>query len=230
MAGTESRVEGTETALWDWSEFLGARVDAHLDNGSYYDSPSYDPLWAEAVRLNVSIYLHPTYPVPEDVFDGGEGLYAPSIEGEYTEVQAAQLGMGGWGWHEKTGFGLLRLYLGGVFDRFPELKVILGHMGELVPYYLWRIDQNLSRNRTLRFTDVYKRNLYVTTSGIFSLDPMATLLRVTDHKRIMYSVDWPFSKNEDGAAFMRALRNSSMVNGEEFSDIAFRNAERLLGI
>lgn len=210
--------------------FVGALVDAHLSNGSFYDGRAYDPLWAMAVQLNVPVYLHPTYPDPADVVDVGEGLYAPSTEGEYDEYYAAQLGMGAWGWHERTGLGFLRLYLGGAFERFPALQVILGHMGELVPYFLSRTDHVLSVNQTLQFKDVYARNVYVTTSGIFSLDPMATLLRVTDHKRIMYSVDWPFSRNEDGAAFMKALRDSGMVNEEEFSDISYRNVERLVGM
>lgn len=210
--------------------FVGALVDAHPSNGSFYDGPAYDPLWAEAVQLNVPIYLHPTYPDLADVVAIGKGLYAPSVEGEYSRYQAATLGMGAWGWHERAGLGFLRLYLGGVFERFPALQVILGHMGELVPYFLSRTDHNLSVNRTLRFEDVYTRNVYITTSGIFSLDPMATVLRVTDHKRIMYSVDWPFSKNDDGAAFMQALRESGMVTEEEFRGIAFRNAERLVGL
>jgi predicted TIM-barrel fold metal-dependent hydrolase len=210
--------------------FVGALVDAHLSNGSFYDSPAYDPLWAEAVQLNVPIYLHPTYPDVADIVAVGKGLYAPSAKGEYDGYHAVALGMSAWAWHERAGLGFLRLYLGGVFERFPGLQVILGHMGELVPYFLSRTDQYLSVNRTLRLKDVYARNVYITTSGIFSLDPMATVLRATGHKRIMYSVDWPFSRNEDGAAFMQALRDGGMVNEEEFKDIAFRNAERLVGL
>lgn len=209
-------------------EFVGALVDAHLPNGSFYDGPAYDVLWAEAVRLDVPIYLHPTYPFVSDVVDVGYGLYAPSVIGEYDVLSAGNLGTAAWGWHERTGLGFLRLYLGDVFERFPALQIVLGHMGELVPYYLSRVDTMLSGNRKLKFKDVYARNVYVTTSGIFSVDPMATLLRVTDNKRVMYSVDHPFAKNEIGAAFMAALRNSGLVSEEVFADIAYRNAERLL--
>lgn len=210
--------------------FVGALVDAKLANGSFYDGRTYDPLWAAFVQLGVPITLHPTYPFEKDVFGVGGGLYAPALPGEYETRAAGALGTVAWGWHEQTGMEFLRLYLGGVFDRFPDLHVVLGHMGEIVPYMLSRAGDWLNRNRTLRVQDAYARNIYVTTSGMFSLDPMATLLRNTNRSRIIYSVDWPLSRNEDGAAFMKALKESGMVTADEFENIAYRNAERLLGL
>ncbi|KAL1639120.1 hypothetical protein SLS58_008207 [Diplodia intermedia] len=210
--------------------FVGALVDAHLPDGQTYDGPAYDALWAAAVALDVPVYLHPTTPEPADVFDAGEGLYAPAVAGEYSAYHAASLGTWAWGWHERTGLSFIKLYLGGVFDRFPQLQVVLGHMGEMVPFFLVRTDRILSVNRTRTFREVYDGNVYVTTSGMFSLDPMTTVLRTTDNERIMYSVDWPFEFNENGTDFMTALRASGLVSEEEFENIAIGNAKRLLRI
>ncbi|KAK7908964.1 hypothetical protein PG985_014842 [Apiospora marii] len=210
--------------------FVGALVDAHLANESYYDGPAHDPLWAAAVALDVPIYLHPTYPSLRDILAAGSGLYAPAVEDEWTTGQAAAFGTPAWGWHERAGFGFLRLYLGGAFERHRDLQVILGHMGELVPYSLWRSDLYLSRGRNRTLTEVWASNVYVTTSGVFSLDPVATLVRNTDRGRVLYSVDYPFARNEDGAAFMAGLRDSGLVTQAEFDQVAYQNAARLLKI
>jgi predicted TIM-barrel fold metal-dependent hydrolase len=210
--------------------FVGALVDVHLKNGSFYDGREYDSLWAAFVQLGVPVYLHPNYPLASDVFDIGKGVYAPTDEGEYEPRLAAALGTVAWGWHERTSLAFLRLYVAGVFDRFPALQIILGHMGEIVPYMLARSGSVLNGNRTHRIEDVYARNIYITTSGMFSLDPMATVLRNTKRSRIMYSVDWPLSSNENGTAFMNALWGSGMVTEEEFEDVSYRNAGRLLKV
>ncbi|KAK7937245.1 uncharacterized protein PG986_014113 [Apiospora aurea] len=105
-----------------------------------------------------------------------------------------------------------------------------GHMGELVPYYLWRSDLFLSPGLSRTLDQVYAGNAYVTTSGIFSLDPVAALVRNTNRTRILYSVDYPFAGNEDGAAFMAALRNSGLVSQAEFVQVAYQNAAELLKI
>ncbi|KAF4544333.1 2-amino-3-carboxymuconate-6-semialdehyde decarboxylase [Lasiodiplodia theobromae] len=210
--------------------FVGALVDALLPNRQAYDAPAYDELWEVAVKLDVPIYLHPTPPNPDEVFDVGAGLYAPAVPGEYSEYEAASLGTWAWGWHERVGLSFIKMYLGGVFERFPGLQVVLGHMGELVPFFLDRTDRKVSGNRSVTFREVWGCNVYVTTSGMFSLDPMTTVLRTTDTKRIMYSVDWPLEFNEDGTKFMAELRSSGLVSEKEFEDIAFKNAKRLLRI
>jgi predicted TIM-barrel fold metal-dependent hydrolase len=214
-------------------KFVGALVDALVvqpDGGlGFFEGPEYDLLWAVAVKYNVPIYLHPTYPPLDDILSAGQGkLYAPMVPGGYSDQHAVSLGTLAWGWHERTALSFLRLYLGGVFNRFPRLQIVLGHMGEMLPYYLWRADKYLSINQTVRLREVYDNNVYVTTSGIFSLEPMETLLNVTNTSRVIYSVDWPFAKNEDGKAFMQTLRTSGLVSESQFEDIAFGNAKRLL--
>jgi predicted TIM-barrel fold metal-dependent hydrolase len=167
--------------------FVGALVDSHLLNDTFYDSPNFDPLWATLERLEVPIYLHPTYPRIQEV-NGTGGLYTPDNK-VYSEPIASVLGTAGWGWHSDCGLQFLRLWLAGVFDRYPGLKVVLGHMGEMLPYMLARTDFVLGATKPAGATipETYAKNIWVTTSGFFSLDPFSTLLRTTSVDRIMVS-------------------------------------------
>ncbi|KAK1989130.1 hypothetical protein LZ30DRAFT_744581 [Colletotrichum cereale] len=213
--------------------FVGALVPNHLDDGSFFDAPRFDPLWAAAEELDVPVYLHPAFPPADESrvnFEGGDA-YGPAV--------AAALGAWGWGWHARTGLHLLRLFAAGVFDRFPRLQVVLGHMGEMLPFMLDRVvrlsadwpaapegQEGGNRGRGLRA--VWDANVWVTTSGMFSLAPMACLLRETRAERVVFSVDYPFSGNGDGREFMDELRASGLVSEAEWEGIAWRNVKRLL--
>ena len=220
--------------------FLGALIDNHLDNGTFYDGPAYNVFWAKAQELDVPIYLHPTVPDSDSVFNINEGRYAPSgIPGDevtynYPLDEAASLATGAWGWHIDVGSHFLRLYAAGVFDAFPRLKLVLGHMGEGVPFMLERADgilspQAVSRGRA-SLVEVWGRNIWVTTSGFFSTNTMATVLRNTAVDKIMFSVDYPYSSTAKAKRFMEDLKNSALVNETEWLAIARGNAENLLGI
>ncbi|KAH8797939.1 hypothetical protein F5884DRAFT_825483 [Xylogone sp. PMI_703] len=210
--------------------FPGALIDNHLPNGTFYDGPEYDVFWAKAVELNVPIYVHPTFPDISAVTGFG-GKYAP-IDGDYIDPVAALLGTAAWGWHQSTGLHFLRLYSAGVFVRFPKLKIILGHMGEMLPFYLERADSFLTPANPDKPTliDTYHQNIWVTTAGLFSTNPMATMLRNTAIDRIMYSVDYPFGNSVNGLNFMADLLLSGLITPEQWEQIAFSNAEALLGI
>lgn len=210
--------------------FQGALIDNHLPNGSFYDGPAYDIFWAKAVELDVPIYVHPTFPDISEVVDFG-GKYAP-VAGDYNNSVAALLGTVAFGWHQSTGEHFLRMYSGGVFVRFPKLKIILGHMGEMLPFYLERADSFLTPANPDKpsLIDTYHQNVWVTTAGLFSTNPVATLLRNTAIDRIMYSVDYPFGNSVNGLTFMTDLLLSGLVAVEEWEQIAFGNAEALLGI
>lgn len=211
--------------------------DGHITtaegNIAFYDGPAYDVLWKAATDLDVPVYLHPADPPSSEATAVGTGLYAPSVAGEFSLDSASILSTTGWGWHETVGLGFVKLWLGGTFDRFPGLKIVIGHYGEMLPYWLWRADTTLSAgaNRTSSLRQTFQRNLWITTSAIFSLEPMFTLLNVADTSRIMYSVDYPFSSNVDGQTFMKdEFRPSGLVSEEEFQGIARRNAQKLLNI
>ncbi|KAK7756899.1 hypothetical protein SLS62_000915 [Diatrype stigma] len=249
--------------------FVGALVDSRLDNGSFYDGAAYAVFWAKAQELGAPVYLHPTVP-PGDSYGGGvpaasvfaidRGRYAPSSGSSsgssggppetpdgysYPLSAAVALATNAWGWHVDVGLHFLRLYAAGVFEAFPRLKIVLGHMGEAVPFMLERADGILpapllpdiegdDRRTTAAhpatLLEVYARNVWITTSGFFSLNTMATVLRNTAVDRIMYSVDYPYSSNTRGKQFMEELRDSGLVSESEWLAIARGNAEELLGL
>lgn len=213
-------------------DFRGALIDHRLPNGTYYDGDGWRPFWAAAEALGVPIYLHPTLASVASVTDIGHGIYAPAAPGDYSLFTAADLALVAWSWHQDVGLHFLRLYAAGVFEDFPRLKVVLGHVGEVVPYMLERADGFLSRQNASRASvkEVWARNVWVTTAGFFSLNPMGTLLRNTAVERIMYSVDYPFSNAMNGSMFMAELKTSGLVTEEEWEAIAYKNAERFLGV
>lgn len=116
--------------------------------------------------------------------------------------------------------------------RHPDLKIIIGHFGEMLPFMLERC-QYFSRRfdrRERSILDVWKKNIFVTTSGVWSLGPMRCLLEVTKIDHILFSVDWPFTTNEDGRKWFEDLEQSGMLSAEDLEKIAFKNAERLLKV
>lgn len=202
---------------------VGALIDSHLYDGRYYDDEVALGVFSKAQELDAPIYIHPTTPL-EDV---QEALY----DGNYDKEVGAVLGIAGWGWHCDTALSVLRMYAAGIFWKYPNLKVVVGHMGEMLPYMLDRIDEKVGQiwqKAELSFKQVWAKNIWVTTSGMFTMPPIACLLKSMSIERIMYSVDYPYSDTEQGEAFMRKLRESGLVTEEEHSKIAFKNAEKLL--
>lgn len=156
--------------------FVGALLNNHTEDGSMYDDQKFWPVFERAVELDVPIYIHPTYPA-----ENMESHY----KGSFTPAAAIMMGTAGWGWHSETGLHILRLFASGLFDKYPMLKVVIGHMGELLPHMLDRICHS-TRNwgkfeRDLR--TVWRENIWITTSGMFSLPPLECLLKMSapDH-------------------------------------------------
>ncbi|KAK5193421.1 hypothetical protein LTR47_007862 [Exophiala xenobiotica] len=204
--------------------FVGALIDNHSDQGTYFDGDDYFPLWSAAASLDVPIYLHPTWPTPTQF----SALYM----GNFPMSASKSLSASGFGWHSDVATHVLRLVASGLFDKLPTLKIIIGHMGEMLPFMLARIVQLSPRWGQHRrpFKDVWDTNIWITTSGNWSVDPMATILRNTQVGHILYSVDYPFARNEDGLEFMRDLQKSGLVTEQELEMIAYKNAEALLGV
>jgi len=128
---------------------------------------------------------------------------------------------------------VLRLYAAGLFDAHPRLKLIIGHMGEMLPFQLERIE-GMTHSWDVRgkrgFKDVWDTNIYITTSGVWSVNPMRCLLQNTKVSHVLYSVDWPFTSNERGSEWLGQLEASGLLKKEEIEMIAHGNAERLLKI
>ncbi|KAK4690167.1 hypothetical protein P7C71_g6555, partial [Lecanoromycetidae sp. Uapishka_2] len=204
--------------------FVGALVENHFQ-GRFYDDEAFWPVFEMAEQLDTVLYIHPTFP---------SGDRDPLYKGNYVSSVERSLGGAGFGWHMETGLHILRLFAAGVFDRFPKIKIVIGHMGELLPFQLERIakfaGKGMFGERKKGFMDMWNSNIWITTAGMFSLNPLSCLLRNTKVERIMYSVDYPFSTNEEGLEFMEELRKSGMVTEEQLELIAYRNAENLLGV
>lgn len=202
--------------------FVGALIDCHV-NGKYYDGDEYLPFWTKAQELDVAIYIHPTW-ASDDMM--------PRYTGNFTPGASKSLSASGWGWHNETALHVLRLFASGLFDKLPKLKIIIGHFGEMIPFMLERICVLSRRWGEIKrsFQTVYEQNIYITTSGVWSLSPLATILMNTPIDHVLYSVDYPFAKNEDGLKWIEELETSGMVSREQFEMIAYKNAEKLLGV
>ncbi len=198
--------------------FKGALINGHV-RGRFLDSREFWPIFERAQKLNVPIYLHPTEP-PDAVRDAYYSDLPPRI--------AQALATSGWGWHVDTGLHALRLIAAGVLDEYPGLQIILGHMGEALPFFLDRSSRNLRAQANLEraLEEYVANNFHFTTSGMFSYPPLACLLSVVGADRVMFSVDYPYSRNEDGRDFL--LR--APISPIDRDKLAFRNAERLLNV
>jgi predicted TIM-barrel fold metal-dependent hydrolase len=201
--------------------FVGALVDNHI-NGTFYDDERFWVIFEKAQELDVPIYIHPSWATEETV---------EYYKGNYDDSVAVALSAFGWGWHSETAGHILRLYASGLFDRFPRLKIVIGHMGEMLPFQLERVMLVSARwGRERSFKEVWDANIWVTTSGMFALPPFACLLQTTSIDKVLYSVDYPFSMNEKGLEFFERVKKSGLIAGEDLEKFAFKNAEALLGV
>lgn len=198
--------------------FLGGFVDGTTD-GLFLDDPRFTPLFEAAAALKTPIYLHPALP-PESVMKA----YYSGLPGAAGQL----LSIAGWGWHSETALHTLRLIAAGVFDRFPEQQLIIGHMGEGIPYALARTSAVLSRGVKLQQTaaEYFQTNVWMTTSGYFTQPPLRCALDVVGIDRMMFSVDYPFSANTRGRDFLTAAAET--LDAEEMEKLTHGNAERVL--
>lgn len=186
--------------------------------GAFLDHPRFTPFWEAAHALDVPVYLHPA-PPPQPVRDAYAADLPPDL--------AFMLSTAAWGWHVETGLHALRLIVSGLFDRFPRLQVIIGHMGENLPYSLARANAVLSRARrptTRSVAETFHHHFHITTSGYFTLPPLLCALEVVGADRILFSIDYPYSPTETGRKFL----DSWPLNPADMHKIAHGNAERLL--
>jgi predicted TIM-barrel fold metal-dependent hydrolase len=196
--------------------FVGAMINGHV-GGRYLDDQSFWPVFEAAESLGVPVYLHPNRP-PEPVVEASYAGFTPLVS-EF-------LAMAAWGWHIDTGLHVLRLILGGVFDRFPNLQIIIGHMGEALPSMIWRSNEVLNKVAGLDrpVVDYFTDNFYITTSGLFDYAPFAAALHAVGTDRILFSVDYPFSSNTEARAFLDRLP----LSRPDKEKIAYGNTEKLL--
>jgi predicted TIM-barrel fold metal-dependent hydrolase len=199
--------------------FKGAVINGH-NRGRYLDNQFYWPILECAEALNVPIYLHPT-PPPQPVIDVSYGGFSPMV----TDMLAG----GGFGWHIETSVHMIRIVCGGVFDRFPRLQFIVGHMGEGLPFFFDRLDIiPMATTKLKRPISAYlKENVYYTFAGM-NYPPLFLnlLLELGGVDRIMFSADYPYQSMPWARAFLEQIP----VPAADRERIAHGNAERLLGL
>jgi len=200
--------------------FKGAMIRGHT-NGKFLDAPKFAPIFARAEQLDVPIYIHPGLP-PQSVVDVYYSNVGDSI-GAYDAIACW-----GWGWHSETAIHILRMLAAGVFDAYPKLKIIIGHMGEMLPMMWERSNRSFmpgaggKNQRTLKET--FKEQLYITTSGFFTQPPLQLALDTIGIDNIMLSIDYPFSTNQMGVDFLNEIK----LPADQLEKIAHRNADKLL--
>jgi hypothetical protein len=218
MSDPAAAVDELERCVEDLG-FLGVMIHGQT-RGVFLDHPSVRPILAAAARLDVPVYLHPA-PPPMVV---RETYYSGLPE----EVEAC-LSTSGWGWHSETAMHVLRMVAAGVFEDLPKLKLIVGHMGEGLPFHLDRIEAMLSpvvSGHAVTVVETLRRNLWLTTSGYNTATPLLCALAAFGVDRIMFSVDHPFANSEQATTFLR----SAPVDEADREKLAHGTVESLLGI
>jgi uncharacterized protein len=199
--------------------FKGAVINGHV-RGRHLDDPSFAPILERAEALGVPIYLHPT-PPPRPVIEAYYAGFAPEVSARFMTA--------GWGWHIETATHALRMILGGEFDRHPRLQIIIGHMGEGLPFMLPRLDRALTPTLTKlqRPLAAYLReNFHYTFSGFNFTPTFLDLLMEVGVDRIMFSTDYPYASMDEARQFLDRLP----IAPADRERIAHVNAERLLGL
>lgn len=198
----------------DEYKFVGALINGHT-NGIYLDDKRNWPFWQSVAELDVPVYLHPA-----DSYD------EPHVYSGRPELNGAT-----YSWTCETAAHALRLVFGGVFEDFPSLKIVLGHMGEALPFMLWRIDSRIDigpfgKKMKKKPSEIIREHLVITTSGACSNGPLLCSLYELGEDSVMFSVDYPYEDTSAAATFIESAPISDAVKEK----VCFKTAERVLKI
>lgn len=193
--------------------FQGAMINGQT-LGIYLDNPVNEVFWERAAALKAPVYIHPGNPTAKHVtYEGYEGLWGPF-----------------WSWGVETATHALRLMLSGVFERHQDARIILGHMGEMLPYFMWRFDSRLAISRhsepTLSHAPSHylKNNVFCTTSGVSDLAPLRCAMENLGENNIMFSTDYPFENAKEASDWIEGVD----ITYEQKEKICALNAMELL--
>ena len=205
--------------------FLGCLTNGIIGK-KFLDHPDFEPLLARAQALAVPIYIHPGL-APDEVFQ----IYYSNMRPEYqANLQDQVLSNSAYGWHQEVVTQCLRMVTSGVFDRYPDLQIIIGHMGEGLPFFYKRIAEKMGEvtrgSLNKPFEQYFQDNFWFTTSAFFQDELLDLLLRYFSVDRVMFATDYPFVNMKDATDWFRAVN----LPRDQKEKIAFRNAERLFGI
>lgn len=186
----------------------------------FLDHVQYEPVLKRLHELKVPLYIHPSHPAPDVQKAYYDGL-SPEITPRFS--------IGGWGWHHEAGIQVVRMILAGVFEKYPDLQIISGHWGEMVPFFLARLDDVLPPGVTglsRSISETYRSNIWVTPSGLFDLPHFEFIHKVVGPDRIMWSNDYPFLTLDGTRPFFDNLP----ISDADRAKIGHLNAERLFAL
>ena len=195
--------------------FHGAMLHG-LANGVFLDDKRFWPIYERAEKLDVPVYFHPAAP---------QKVVADKYYMDYAQVAPAILSAG-WGFTVEAATTAIRLVLSGVCDKYPNVKFMLGHLGEGIPFLIARMDEALSRGSKVKFRETFSRHFSVTTSGFFSNPALLCTMQEIGIDRIMFSIDWPFVKNTTGTDWLKTVP----LCEEDKIKLMSGNAKRLLNL
>lgn len=180
----------------------------------YYDDPSLDPFWAKLVELDVPFYLHPRAALPDQ-----RRHYE-----RYPEIISAA-----WGFGVETGTHVIRMILSGLFDRHPKLQLAIGHLGEMLPFAIWRLEHRVAlrpHGRTLErpISSYLHDNVWISTSGNFSTNAFAATIEEMGAERVLFAVDYPYESIAEGCEWFDGMALDERVREQ----VGRENARRLL--
>ncbi len=198
--------------------FKGGMVHG-LTDGKFIDDQSYWPIFERAQALDMPIYIHPGRPHADVI----NAYYKDYVE-KYPGILSAA-----WGFTVETATACVRMVMSGVFDKYPDLKILVGHMGEGLPFLLWRINHSLANpsrqdGNSLEFREIFRKHFWITTSGNFSDAALLCTVMEMGVDRIIFSVDWPYVENAPGTEWMETIP----LGTEDREKILNGNAKRLL--
>lgn len=230
VAANPERLQGLALLPWQAPQAAEEEADraiAELDlrgvlivgrpGDNFLDDPRYEPVLHTIADLGVPLYLHPFHPNPQV-----QQSYYAGLPDEVT----TQFSLGGWGWHHEAGIHLLRLILSGMFEKLPELQVISGHWGEMVPFHLHRLDDLIPTSVSgldKTISETYRSNVWVTPSGLFHRPHFEFIRDVVGLDRVIWSVDYPYLTLDGTRAFLDRLT----LDNTEKHLITHANAEKL---
>jgi 5-carboxyvanillate decarboxylase len=195
--------------------FRGACINSQT-KGEYLDDQKFWPIFEAAEALDIPIYIHARLPSNQ--------MVKPYLG--YTGLQLAF-----WGYGAETSLHAVRLICSGVFEKYPKLKIILGHMGEALPFWLWRLDRRWKagaggsdKGYSRIPSEYFQDNFYITTSGNFWFPPLQESMLAIGAEKILFAVDYPFESNLEGVQFMETVP----ISQADKENICYRNAEKLL--
>jgi 2,3-dihydroxybenzoate decarboxylase len=195
--------------------FKGAMIHG-MAAGQFIDGKEFWPIFARAEKLDVPIYLHPALPHAAVT----DAYFKEYVSDFPLVVRPA------WGYTVETATQAIRLILSGVFEAHPRLKIVLGHLGETLPFMLWRIDEALKRpgQKPINFREVFCNNFWITTSGFFSTPALLCCMMEMGVDRILFAVDWPYVDNVRAMNWIREVP----LSHEDKAKILSGNVRKLL--